>query len=85
MRRHVCDVPGCGRNRSRWQRICTSCWPQLPGDIRTAILQHFRLGNRTEHRAACKRAGEHIAAARERMAARSQQAFDNAERLLGEH
>lgn len=83
-RAYRCDVPGCGNTRSRWQRLCTSCWGQLPHAIREAVTLNFRFGNKAEHRAACRRAGEHIAATREAATTRSRQAFENTARLLGE-
>lgn len=88
-RQHICDVPGCDNARLRWQRLCTSCFSQLPGDIRTGISEHHRHHRRREHRAECKRAREHLDRTAARMAAHhpvsSQQAFDNTQRLLGEH
>lgn len=35
----LCDVPGCGRTRKRWQRLCDRCFAKLPGEIRTGIKE----------------------------------------------
>ncbi|MFA6125049.1 MAG: hypothetical protein WCS75_01385 [Sphingomonas sp.] len=35
---HRCDVPGCGTERTRWQRLCTRCFTRLPGEMRTGII-----------------------------------------------
>lgn len=60
-RNPVCDVPGCGMARKRWQRLCERCWCALPHDIRTGILEAWRQHRRAEHRRECKRAGEFFA------------------------
>jgi predicted amidophosphoribosyltransferase len=54
-----CDV--CTHPRRRWQRLCEVCWNNLPGDIRTAITESHRQGKRLDHRAAVKRAADHLA------------------------
>jgi len=38
-RHHTCDVPGCGGDRTRWQRLCDRCFAKLPGDLRVAIKE----------------------------------------------
>lgn len=87
----VCDVPGCGNHRRRWQRICEICWRTLPGDIRTGILEAHRQHRRADHRRECRRAADHIADQRARPAASAQQpglsaeqAFSLIQRQLGE-
>ena len=60
-RRHLCDVPGCGRERHRWQRLCTGCFAALPGDIRFAILDCWKRRDRAEHGRACRRARDFVA------------------------
>lgn len=39
-RHHPCDV--CGRERSRWQRLCGGCFALLPGDIRSPLIAAHR-------------------------------------------
>lgn len=60
-RRHRCDVPGCDRERHRWQRLCTTCFAALPGDIRFAILDCWKRHDRAEHARACRRARDFLA------------------------
>jgi len=60
-RRLPCDVPTCTHERYRWQRLCDSCFRQLPHRIRTAILDHWRFGNRKLHRQACRDAARYFA------------------------
>ncbi len=60
-RRHRCDVPGCGRTRLRWQRLCEVCWKALPGDIRTGLTEAFRQGRYADHRKEVRRAREFFA------------------------
>lgn len=97
-RAHLCDVPGCGRSRKRWQRLCDRCFPLLPGDIRTGLATAHRAQDKPRQRALRRQAGQFMAplmiAAGLRFAARvnhgrkptsPQQAFTNAQRLLGEH
>ena len=95
-RNHICDVPGCGRTRHRWQRICEHCWFTLPGALRTDIIDCHRQGRRGDWRKACRRAAEHL----EAIAARrcgpgstdihppprltAEQAFELNQRMLGE-
>ena len=57
---HVCDVPGCGGTRRKWQRLCDRCFAALPGDIRSGILDAHRQRKRPEHRRQCKRAAAHL-------------------------
>ena len=87
-RNYVCDVPGCGRHRKRWQRICEHCFPRLPGDIRTAIIDAHRHGRRSDWRAACRRAGEFFAGDKPARSGTShissEEAFHRNQRLLGE-
>lgn len=59
-RRHVCDVPGCGRDRARWQRICERCFGALPGDIRSGLIAAHQANRRADWRRQCKRAGEYM-------------------------
>lgn len=59
-RRHVCDVPGCTRERERWQRICTTCFHALSSDLRNALITAKRQKRHTDHRRHCKAAREQI-------------------------
>ena len=89
---HRCDVPGCTNTRRRWQRICETCFANLPGDIRTGIIDAHRQNRRTDWRRECKRAGNHLAELRQRLGTHPQfpprltaeQAFDLTQRQLGE-
>lgn len=62
-RRHICDVPGCGAPRLRWQRLCERCFKALPGDIRSGIIEMWRQRRKGAWRAECKRAADHLAGA----------------------
>jgi hypothetical protein len=86
---HLCDVPGCGRSRKRWQRLCERCFAALPGDIRTAIREHHQAGRKADWRRERKRAAEHLArllTAHPEPARRvsPERAYELQERLLGE-
>lgn len=59
-RRHICDVPGCGQPRRRWQRICERCFASLPGDIRTGLIDAFRTNRKPDWRQLKKRAGAYM-------------------------
>lgn len=39
-RRRPCD--GCGADRKRWQRLCDTCYAQLPGNVRTGLVTAHR-------------------------------------------
>lgn len=43
-RRHPCDA--CGAERKSWQRLCSSCWARLPGDIRTGVVEAWKSGHK---------------------------------------
>jgi len=83
-RRHICDVPLCGRPRARWQRLCDPCFRALPGDIRTAIIDCWRKGDKAGWRLAVRRAGEHVQQETERRNAAARDAYERQQRLLGE-
>ena len=87
-RKHICDVPGCDHTRARWQRLCNRCFKALPGDIRDAITRCWKLNYKPEHRAACKRAGEHMRLDQGEVPAPGhitpQDAYERQQRLLGE-
>lgn len=91
-RRPVCDVPGCGNHRRRWQRLCENCWRALPGDIRTGILDAHNQHRRADHRRECRRAADHLAALKThepaslppRSSLSAEQAFTLIQRQLGE-
>jgi len=87
-RPHKCDVPGCQHTRRRWQRVCERCFAALPGDIRTAIVEHYRAGRKAAWRTECKRAAEHMRDAPNPIPTAPritpQQAFADQQRLLGE-
>lgn len=86
-RRHVCDTPGCGLTRKRWQRLCERCFATLPGDIRTGLITAHKEGRKPDWRRWKRKAGEALAA---RIAGRTGPAIDpatayaNTARLLGE-
>jgi hypothetical protein len=89
----LCDVPGCANPRRRWQRLCECCWRALPGDIRSAILDAHHQRRRADHRRACRRAADHLAARPASPAPiaifppprlSSEQAYDLTQRQLGE-
>jgi hypothetical protein len=93
MKALVCDVPACGGTRRRWQRICENCWRDLPGDIRTGILDAHRQHRRADHRRECRRAADHLAKLRSGVAQdvftppsrlTAEQAFQLTQRQLGE-
>lgn len=87
-RAHLCDVPGCGRSRKRWQRLCERCFAALPGDIRTAIKNHHQAGRKADWRRERKRAAQHIAPILNpttKPGVSPQQAYAAQARLLGEH
>ena len=85
-RAHICDVPGCGRPRHRWQRLCDGCFSRLPGDIRTGIKEAFQQRRFRDHRQFKQRAAEHLAgiAPHHPHHVSPEQAFANSQRLLGE-
>lgn len=60
-RRHLCDVPGCGHTRARWQRLCQRCFTALPGDIRTGIIQAHKEGRKPDWRRWKRKAGDLLA------------------------
>jgi hypothetical protein len=88
---HRCDVPGCTRTRASWQRLCTTCYAALPGDLRNRIIETRRHGRNPDWRAACKKAARFLAQLNRppRLPARHrvtpQQSFAQQQRLLGEH
>jgi hypothetical protein len=41
-RRHICDVPHCGRERQSWQRLCSRCFDGLSHARRSMIKLSFR-------------------------------------------
>lgn len=88
-RAHLCDVPGCGRSRKRWQRLCERCFAALPGDIRTGIAAAFRAGRKADWRSERRRAGAHLAdmltaPPRRRAPVTPERAYELQQRLLGE-
>ena len=87
-RAHLCDVPGCGRSRKRWQRLCERCFATLPGDIRTGIASAWRARRKADWRAERRRAAAHLAdvlaAPRRRPVVSPQRAYELHQRLLGE-
>lgn len=89
-KRHICDVPGCGAHRQRWQRLCQRCWEGLPGDIRTGITATHKQGRKGAKRALCARAAAHLGIAAPAPALptapriSAQDAFERNQRLLGE-
>lgn len=85
-RRHVCDTPGCGTERKRWQRLCESCFRSLPGDIRTGITAAHKEHRMADWREWKRRAGQSLA---DRIAARRAPldpatVYERTARLLGE-
>lgn len=86
-RRHPCDVPGCGRERERWQRLCPHCFRALPAEIRTGIIQSFKFGLKQRHREWKAKAAAHMApqlAARTRAPVFSGRAYALANRITGD-
>lgn len=86
-RRHICDVPGCGLERKRWQRICDRCFGALPGDIRTGIITAHKEGRKPDWRRWKRKAGEVLAARPSRPPTHAidpATAYANTARLLGE-
>ncbi|CAN5865857.1 hypothetical protein BH11PSE6_BH11PSE6_12240 [soil metagenome] len=59
-RRHICDVPNCGATRLRWQRLCSSCFSRLPGEIRVGIAEAHHQKRNTDWRRLRKRAAEFL-------------------------
>ncbi|GGZ02471.1 hypothetical protein ACFSTD_09640 [Novosphingobium colocasiae] len=88
-RAHLCDVPGCGRSRKRWQRLCDPCFKALPGDIRTALADAFKAGRGPEWRRQRRRARQHLddlhAGSATHRATSPEAAYAAQARLLGEH
>ena len=89
-RAHLCDVPGCGRSRKRWQRLCEPCFAALPGDIRTAIIDAHNTGRKADWRRERKRAADHLSNHVPAHPAHSrrvspERAYELQQRLLGEH
>lgn len=101
MAKHACDVSGCNRTRFRWQRICNRCYAILPRRISFALINAWHGKDRTVWRAMKKEAGrllvDNLASETRRLTGRqsrlarsmpaitAQQAFQNNQRLLGEH
>lgn len=83
-RAYCCDVPGCGGNRKRWQRLCEPCFAALPAAIRNAITRCWRYNFRAEHRIACKRAAEFIKARADQQQHAARDAYVHSQRMLGE-
>jgi hypothetical protein len=83
-RRHICDVPGCGAPRERWQRICERCYRALPGAIRTGLIDAWRLGRKPAWRTFRKQAGEHMRALELSRQSAPREAYERQQRLLGE-
>jgi hypothetical protein len=87
-RRHRCDVPGCGRDRDRWQRLCIRCFRALPAQIRTGIIQSFKRHDMPAHRAWQRDAAAHMAPQLSPAGAApgvdSATAYANAARLTGD-
>lgn len=87
-RRHICDVPGCGAERQRWQRVCARCWRELPRNIRWDITDGHKCRETARHRSGKKRAGEWLAgtAPAPVIARPTPQQFQSRQAsLLGEH
>lgn len=93
---HRCDVPGCGNSRRRWMRICETCFSALPRDIRSGIIDNYRIGKRTEWKRFCRLAAAQLnrppamltvsppCQSWSRPAPTPEQAFERNQRLLGE-
>lgn len=76
-RRHLCDTPGCGRIRGKWQRLCTRCFTGMPAGIRDRLLIGWKF-HKPKWRAAKREAGKWLAA-------RIDTGSSITARLLGEH
>lgn len=85
-RQHICDVPGCTHTRQRWQRICITCYPALPREIRNNLIRAHAERRMADWRAWKRKAGEVFAARRrDRPTSISpQSAFAMQARMLGE-
>jgi hypothetical protein len=87
-RKHICDVPGCTRPRQRWQRICDTCYGQLPREVRNNLIRAHAERRTADWRSWKRKAGEIIdaRAAEQPPATRwnPQRAFDLQARMLGE-
>lgn len=60
-RRHRCDIPGCGRDRWRWQRICNDCFGRLSPHIRSPLLQSWTGKPTRQYREWLRRAADYLA------------------------
>lgn len=87
-RKHICDVPGCTHTRQRWQRICDTCYPALPRDIRNNLIRAHVERRMADWRAWKRKAGEVFAARRDAQTPSTrwnpQAAFEMQARMLGE-
>lgn len=57
-RRHICDVPGCGLDRKRWQRLCPRCFSALPRHIRAPLIAAYHAGRKSDWRSLRRAAAE---------------------------
>ena len=89
-RQHICDVPGCPRTRQRWQRICDTCYPALPREIRNNLIRAHAERRMADWRAWKRKAGEMFATRRASQQSTTtrwidpQSAFAMQARMLGE-
>lgn len=91
-RRHICDVPNCGRERQSWQRLCQRCFDGLSFARRRMITSAFHSDKprwRRERNQAAVELGlkpaarvKTIAVAPDQIAAR--RSFELQQRILGE-
>jgi len=80
-RAHICDVPGCGRQRKRGQRLCDPCFRATPPAIRAPLLGAWADKRKADYRGWLKRAAAAINA---RAAARTVDVYAAIARLTGE-
>ncbi|MCP3730402.1 hypothetical protein M9978_08170 [Sphingomonas sp. MG17] len=85
-RRHLCDTPGCGMDRKRWQRLCQRCFAALPPYIRVPLILAHKERRTKDWRVWKRKAGEALAAniAQRGPSIDSRTAYENTARLLGE-
>jgi hypothetical protein len=84
-RMHICDVPGCERQRERWQRICSHCFKALPRELRGGIGNSWKAREFGNYRQFCRHAGEFLAQQAEAREERDRRTFEHTARIMGEH
>ena len=92
-RNHLCDIPGCGRQRLRYQRLCPHCFGKLPSNMRLGLIAAWNENRLPDWRRLKREAGKFIEglqhADQRRRSGKSQyvsaqRAFAMQARMLGE-